>query len=53
MKILKRALCHHPHRFYDHNYCDTGDITILILHLTSRKHMFKGLCEFMGGSSSW
>ena len=25
----------------------------LIYHVTSRKHMFNGLREFMGGSFSW
>ena len=24
----------------------------LICHMTSREHMFKGICEFMGGNPS-
>ena len=36
----------------DHKHCDGGDIQILICHVTSHKHIFKGLCEFMGGTLS-
>ena len=43
---------YHPDGFGNHRNCDSGDIMFLICHLTSRNHMFKGLCEFMGWSSS-
>ena len=39
-------LCHYADKSCDHKYCDGGDI--LICHVTSREHMFKGFCEFMG-----
>ena len=32
--------------------CNLEDLTILIYHLTSREHVFKGLCNFMGGRPS-
>ena len=40
-------LCHYADKSCDHKYCDGGDI-FLICHVTSREHMFKGFCEFMG-----
>ena len=44
------AVCHHPDKRGDHRHCDYGDM-FLICHMTLSDHMFKGLCEFMGGSS--
>ena len=46
------TVCHHPDKSCDHKYCDSGDIVFLIRHITSRELMFKGLCEFMDGSTS-
>ena len=40
------AACDHPDRSCSHKHCDSGDM-FLICHVTSHKHMFKGLCEFM------
>ena len=42
--------CHYTDKSCEHKDCDGGDIMILICHVTSREHMFKGLCGFMGGS---
>ena len=36
-----------------HSHCDSGDLTILIFHVASRDDVFKGICDFIGGSSSW
>ena len=36
----------------EHRHYDSGDIVFLIYHVTSREHMFKGLCECMGGIPS-
>ena len=43
--------CYHPDKLGDHRYCDNGD-TFLICCVTSRDHMAKMLCNFMGGCSS-
>ena len=45
-------LCHYANKSCDHKHYDCGDIMFLICHVTSSKHMFKGLCEFMGRSPS-
>ena len=45
-------VCHHPGKFGDHGHCDSEDIMFLICYMTSGNCMFKGLCEFMGGSPS-
>ena len=45
------AACHDLEKFCEHKYCDSGDI-ILSCHVTSSKHMFKELRQFMGGSTS-
>ena len=45
-------LFHYADKSCDHKHRDGGDV-FLICHVTSRDYMFKGLCEFMGGSSSW
>ena len=44
-------LCDYADKSCDHKHCDGGDM-FLICHVTSREHMFKGLCEFMGRSPS-
>ena len=43
------ALCNCPDKFCDHRHCKTGDIMFLIHRVTLCDHMFKGLCEFIGG----
>ena len=45
------GVSHYADKSCDHKHCDEGDM-FLICHVTSHEHMFKGLCEFMGGSSS-
>lgn len=42
-----------PDKSCDHKNCDNGDIMFLICQVNSREHIFKGLCEFIGGSLSW
>ena len=32
-------------------HCGSGDKTILICHVISKDHVFKGLYDFVGGSS--
>ena len=44
-------LCHHPDKFCEHRHSDSGDM-FLICHMISHNHMFKGFCEFKGGSPS-
>ena len=46
------SVCHHSDESCNHGYYDSGGIIFLIEHVTSRKHMFKGLCEFMGENPS-
>ena len=43
-------VCNHPNRSCDHRFCNGGNITFLISHVTSYEQMFKGLCEFTGES---
>ena len=47
------VLFHYADKSCDHKHRDGDDIKFLICHVTSRDYMFKGLCEFMGESSSW
>ena len=42
------ALCPYADKSCAHKHCDNGHM-FLICYVTSREHMFKGLCEFMGG----
>ena len=49
-ELLK--VCHHLGKSCEHKHYDSEDIMFLISHMTSRKHMFQGLCEFMGGIPS-
>ena len=44
------VLCHYAGETCDDKHCDGGNKTFLIF---SHKHMFKGSCEFIGGSPSW
>ena len=45
-------LYHYPDKSCDLKDCDGGNI-YLICDVTSREHIFKGLCEFMSGTPSW
>ena len=36
------AVYYHPDKFGDHRYWNSGDIMVLICHVTSRDHMFIG-----------
>ena len=42
----------HPARFDGHSHCGSEDLTFLIDHVSSRDHLFKRLCDFMGRSFS-
>ena len=44
-------VCNHPARIGGHRHCGSGDM-LLIYHMTSRDHVFKGLCDFKGESFS-
>ena len=46
------GICHHPGKSCDHEHCDSRDM-FLNCHVTTRKHMFKELYEYIGESSSW
>ena len=46
------VLCHSADKSCDHKHCNGGDKMFLIYHVTSREHVFKGLCEFMGENLS-
>ena len=48
-ELLK--VCHHLGKSCEHKHYDSEDM-FLICHMTSRKHMFQGLCEFRGGIPS-
>ena len=50
-KLLK--VCRNLGNSCEHRHYDSADTVFLICHVTSREHMFKWLCEFMDGSSSW
>ena len=41
---------HLPAKFDGHRHCGSGDVMFLTCHVTSRDHVFKGLCDFMGKS---
>ena len=51
--LCVRATCDMlpPDRSYDHKCCVNGEIMFLVCH--EHEHMFRDLCEFMGGSPSW
>ena len=44
---------HHPAKFSGHRHCGSGDITVLVCHMTLHDHVVKGLCDLMGRSPSW
>ena len=48
-ELLK--VCHHLGKSCEHKHYDSEDM-FLICHMTSRKHMFQGLCELTGGIPS-
>ena len=48
-ELLK--VCHHLGKSCEHKHYDS-EYMFLICHMTSRKHMFQGLCEFMSGIHS-
>ena len=43
---------HHHGKSCDQSNCHSKDVMFFICHVTSRKHIFKGLYEFMCGSFS-
>ena len=43
-------VCNHPARFGGHIYCGGGGKMFLLYHVTSRDHVFKGLCDLMDWS---
>ena len=47
------AVYDHVVRFGNHKHCESGCIIFLICQVTSRDHMFKGSCKFLGGRPSW
>ena len=42
-----------PVKFSGHAYCGSGDIIVLNCHIILKYHGSKGLCDLMGGNSSW
>ena len=46
------TVCHHLIKFSSYRHCDSGDIMFRICHVASGDHIFRRLCEFMGGSPS-
>ena len=46
------TISHHPMKFGVNRYCVSGDIMGLVCHVILQYHMIKGLCDFMGQSSS-
>ena len=47
--VTLHAVCHHLLKSCDQKRCNSGDMLFLV---TCHEHMFKELCEFMGGSPS-
>ena len=45
-------VCHHSDKFGDHRHCDSGVMFLFFCHVTLHDHMFKMLCNFMGGCLS-
>ena len=39
---------YHPTKFGGHGHCGSGDIIILVCHVTLQDHVIKGLCDFIG-----
>lgn len=40
----------HRDKFGEHRYRDTGDMMLIIYHVTSHDHTFKGLSKFKSES---
>ena len=38
---------HHPAKFGYHEHFDSGDIIVLVCHVTLQDHMINGSCDFM------
>ena len=49
---LLLKVCHHLRKSCEHRNYGSGDIVLLICHVTSFEHIFEGLCELMGGIPS-
>ena len=47
------TLSYHPGKSCGQRSCKRGDIMFLIWHVTSHDHMFRGLCDFIGGNKSF
>ena len=46
------TLGYHAAKFGGFRHCGSGYKTFLICHVISKGHIFKGLCDFKGGSPS-
>ena len=42
-------ICHHTAKFGGHKHCGKRDINFSICYVTSLDHLFKGLCDLIGG----
>ena len=49
---LTLAISNHTAKFGDFRHCGSGDEMFLICNMISKDQVFKGLCDFMGGSYS-
>ena len=41
-----------PTKFVGHKHCCSGDILVLVYHVTLQDHVIKGRCHLMGRSQS-
>ena len=41
-----------PAKFVGHGQCGSGDIMVLVCYVSSRDHVIKGSCDYMGRSPS-
>ena len=46
------AVCHHFSKIVNDRHFDSGNLMLSICHVTSRKHLLKWTCDFVGGSLS-
>ena len=46
--VIAPQICHQLDISCGKRRYDSGDIVFLICHVTSREHLFKGFCEFIG-----
>lgn len=44
------AVSHQPDKFDGNGYYDKLDLILLIFHVMSKDHVFKGLCNVISGS---